>query len=286
MNDARDYVLLAGGNLDHTAVPLLQRWISEHGGVTTPDSRIEVVGEQVFLRMPFTSLATAEEVRGGFATSIGTLPRFWRITPARPPRVVVMGTRREHCVRDLLDRAASGQMDVVAVISNHTHLADLVASYGVPFRYLPVGHDKASAEAELVGALTALRAELVVLANYMQVLSPGLCRTLDEMGIERINIHPSVLPAFVGARPYRQAAEYGVRVIGATAHYVTSVLDAGPIICQESVDVTDLPVVTEDALIERGQPAEVAALARAVRWVCARRVLAIGNKTVTFSEGR
>ena len=196
----------------------------------------------------------------------------------RDPRVSKFG----HCLNDLLFRQRIGALPVdiaAVVVSNHTDFAELVASYDIPFHHIPVTRDtKAEAEARAAGAGRASEdVELVVLARYMQVLSDDLCKRLEGRAI---NIHHSFLPSFKGARPYHQAHDRGVKLIGATAHYVTADLDEGPIIEQEveRVDHTYTP----EQLVAIGRDVECQALARAVKWHAERRVLLNGRRTVVF----
>jgi formyltetrahydrofolate deformylase len=195
--------------------------------------------------------------------------------------VVIMVSRFAHCLNDLLFRTSVGELalDVVAVVSNHPDLAHVAESFGVPFRHIPVTADtKAEAEAQLLDLVESEGVELVVLARYMQILSDGLCRALAGRAI---NIHHSMLPSFKGARPYHQAHARGVKVIGATAHYVTADLDEGPIIEQELIRVDHS--LSPDQLAARGREAETRALARAVRWHTETRVAVVGNRTVVFA---
>ncbi len=194
--------------------------------------------------------------------------------------IVIMVSKESHCLHDLLFRQRAGGLpvDVVAVVGNHPDLSDLAAFYGVPFHHVPVTRDtKAQAEAELVQIVESTGAELVVLARYMQILSDDLCAQLTG---RIINIHHSFLPSFKGARPYHQAFERGVKLIGATSHYVTGDLDEGPIIEQEveRVDHTRTPA----ELVGIGQDVERRTLARAVRWHAEHRVLLDGLRTVVF----
>jgi formyltetrahydrofolate deformylase len=206
---------------------------------------------------------------------------FWQLDlVGRPVRTLVMVSKAGHCLLDLLYRRQQERLpvDIVAVVSNHEDLASVAEFYGVPFHHIPVTPDtKAQAEAQLTDLITDLDVELVVLARYMQILSTELCAFLEGRAI---NIHHSFLPSFKGARPYAQAHARGVKLIGATAHYVTAALDEGPIIEQdvERVDhATDV-----DALAALGQDVERRALARAVRWHAERRVLLNGSRTVIF----
>ena len=195
-------------------------------------------------------------------------------------KTVLMVSRQGHCLHDLLFRWKSGQLpiDIKAIISNHRDFYQLAASYNIPFHHIPVTADtKAQAEARQFEIIQAEGAELVVLARYMQVLSNDLCQKLSGRAI---NIHHSFLPSFKGAKPYYQAHERGVKLIGATAHYVTADLDEGPIIEQDvaRADHTD----TVEDLTTRGQDTESQVLARAVKWHSERRVILNGHKTVVF----
>ena len=200
------------------------------------------------------------------------------------PRLLLMVSQHGHCLNDLLFRWQSGQLgvDIPAIVSNHPHFADLAASYGIPFHHLPLptGSDAATkrAQEQQVEALIAReRIDLVVLARYMQILSAEFCAALKGRAI---NIHHSFLPSFKGAKPYYQAHARGVKLIGATAHYVTADLDEGPIIEQDVARV-DHTLSAED-LTAVGRDVECVVLARAVRWHVQHRVLMNGHKTVVF----
>ena len=195
-------------------------------------------------------------------------------------RCVIMVSRDGHCLNDLLFRAKSGllALDVRAIISNHRDFYQLAASYNVPFHHIVVSAaTKAQAEAKQLDIIEAEGAELVVLARYMQVLSNDLCASLAGRAI---NIHHSMLPSFKGAKPYHQAHDRGVKVIGATAHYVTTDLDEGPIIEQDVTHVDHKDTV--DNLTARGKDTESRVLATAVKWHSEHRVLLNGHKTVVF----
>jgi formyltetrahydrofolate deformylase len=195
-------------------------------------------------------------------------------------RTVIMVSRDGHCLNDLMFRAKSGLLpvEVRAIISNHRDFYQLAASYNVPFHHIHVTADtKAQAEAKQLEIIESEGAELVVLARYMQVLSNDLCKKLSGRAI---NIHHSMLPSFKGAKPYYQAHERGVKVIGATAHYVTADLDEGPIIEQDVTRVDHKDTV--ENLTARGKDTESRVLARAVKWHSEHRVLLNGHKTVIF----
>ncbi|MBK1683187.1 formyltetrahydrofolate deformylase [Rhodoferax fermentans] len=205
----------------------------------------------------------------------------WRLhAQAEPMRTVIMVSKEGHCLNDLLFRWKSGllPLDIRAIISNHREFYQLAASYNVPFHHLPVtAATKAQVEAKQLEIIQNEDAELVVLARYMQILSNDLCRALSGRAI---NIHHSFLPSFKGAKPYYQAHDRGVKLIGATAHYVTADLDEGPIIEQDVARV-DHSKTVED-LTALGRDTESQVLARAVKWHSEHRVLLNGHKTVIF----
>jgi len=205
----------------------------------------------------------------------------WQLHDARRrPRLLVMVSKQGHCLNDLLFRVRSGHLhaDIVGIVSNHNDYAALAQSYGIPFHYLPVSPDtKASQEAAIIALIEQARVDLVVLARYMQILSPELCRVLSGRAI---NIHHSFLPSFKGARPYHQAHQRGVKIIGATAHYVTEDLDEGPIIEQDIERVDH--AMSAQTFVQVGSDVESQVLARAVRSHVEHRILRNGNKTVVF----
>jgi formyltetrahydrofolate deformylase len=205
----------------------------------------------------------------------------WSLTTSEArARVLIMVSKFGHCLNDLLFRWRSGSLpvDIVGVVSNHRDFEDLVGTYSIPFHYIPVtAETKADAERELIDLVDAESVDLVVLARYMQVLSDDLCKSLEG---KVINIHHSFLPSFKGAKPYHQAHQRGVKLIGATAHYVTGDLDEGPIIEQEVQRVGhDL---SPERLAAVGRDTECAALARAVGWHVDHRVFMSGRRTVVF----
>ena len=223
----------------------------------------------------------AAEVRAGFEPVARRFEMDWQLHDlAIRPRVLIMVSRFGHCLNDLLYRHRSGvlDVDVPLVVSNHPDFATLTASHGIPFRHLPVDPStRDQQEQALREIIAAERIDLVVLARYMQILSPSLCELLAGRAI---NIHHSFLPSFSGARPYHQAHTRGVKLIGATAHYVTATLDDGPIIEQDVVRVShaDGP----DRLAALGRDVECRALARAVTWHVEHRILINGRRTVVF----
>lgn len=198
----------------------------------------------------------------------------------RRARLLVLVSKQGHCLNDLLFRMHSRQLpvDIAAVVSNHADFAPLAASYGIAFHHLPVSADtRAAQEAQLLALVETLQIDLVVLARYMQILSPELCRALAGRAI---NIHHSFLPSFKGAQPYHQAHARGVKIIGATAHYVTEDLDEGPIIEQDVARV-DHAMPPRD-LVRLGSDTESLVLARAVRRHVEHRVVLNGHRTVVF----
>jgi formyltetrahydrofolate deformylase len=191
-----------------------------------------------------------------------------------------MASKAPHCYHDLVLRWKAGELaaDIVGVISNHRDLADDSAHYGLPFHHTPTdGVPKSEFERAQLALIHGLKAELVIMARYMQVLSAEF---LEKAGCPVINIHHSFLPAFAGGRPYHQAHARGVKLIGATAHYATAVLDDGPIIAQDVARVTHRHDVAD--LIRKGRDLEKMVLAQAVRWHLENRILVFGNKTVVF----
>ncbi|MFI2755149.1 formyltetrahydrofolate deformylase [Cellulomonas sp. P22] len=256
--------------------------LAEHGGNITESQQF---GDQLtglfFMRVQVTATVARGALEAALTDLAARFEMAWHLDVAgRPVRTLVMGSTAAHCLNDLAFRQRSENLpvDLVAVVSNHTALADLAAFYDIPFHHVPVtSATKASAEARLLELVEELDVELVVLARYMQILSDDLCRSLSG---RIINIHHSFLPSFKGARPYAQAHDRGVKLIGATAHYVTGDLDEGPIIEQdvERVDHTR----TVDDLVALGQDVERRTLARAVRWHAEHRVLLDGHRTIVF----
>lgn len=205
----------------------------------------------------------------------------WKLHATNQPlRTVILVSKEGHCLNDLLFRWKSGLLpvDIAAIVSNHREFYQLAASYNVPFHHIPVtAATKAQAEARQYEIIEAEKAELVVLARYMQILSDEMCRKLAGRAI---NIHHSFLPSFKGAKPYYQAHDRGVKLIGATAHYVTADLDEGPIIEQDVARVDHAHTV--EALTAVGRDTESQVLARAVKWHGEHRVLVNGHRTVVF----
>jgi formyltetrahydrofolate deformylase len=235
-----------------------------------------------FMRVRFAcGQLTHDDLRTQLKLFAAGFEMNWKLHPSsQPMKTVIFVSREGHCLNDLLFRWKTGllPLDIRAIISNHRDFYQLAASYNVPFQHIPVtAATKAQAEARQLEVIEGEGAELVVLARYMQILSDDLCRRLAGRAI---NIHHSFLPSFKGAKPYYQAHERGVKLIGATAHYVTADLDEGPIIEQDVARV-DHSHTVED-LTATGRDTECMVLARAVKWHSEHRVLLGDHKTVIF----
>ena len=241
-----------------------------------------------FMRVHFSVPANGDQaeqvlpnVKAAFEPIGQRFQMNWGVFDAHDkPRLMLLVSKFGHCLNDLLFRWKSGQLhcDIPAIVSNHSDFALLSASYGIPFYHLPVSADnKEQQERQILQIVEREKVDLVVLARYMQILSPQLC---DQLKGRAINIHHSFLPSFKGAKPYQQAHERGVKLIGATAHYVTSDLDEGPIIEQDVARVDHS--MDTDSLTALGRDAECLVLSRAVRWHCEHRILLNGHKTVVF----
>jgi formyltetrahydrofolate deformylase len=205
----------------------------------------------------------------------------WQLKLSRQrPRVAIMVSHYDHCLVDLLYRHQSGELacDIPLIVSNHKATQRLAEFYGIPFHHIEMTKDnKAEAEARQFALFDQHQVDLIVLARYMQILSPDFVKRYPQ---RIINIHHSFLPAFIGARPYHRAFERGVKLIGATSHYVTEVLDEGPIIEQDIMRVSHRDQI--DDLIQKGRDLEKVVLSRAVRWHIENRILLYANKTVVF----
>ncbi|TDC07015.1 formyltetrahydrofolate deformylase [Nonomuraea longispora] len=234
-----------------------------------------------FMRVQFAGPLGEDEITSAFAALAPDFAMEFRLRDvARRPRVLIMVSRFDHCLNDLLYRVRAKSLDIeiVAVASNHPDLRPLTQAHGIDYHHLPITPEtRARQEAEVLALVEHYQVDLVVLARYMQVLSEELC---EKLAGRAINIHHSFLPSFKGARPYRQAHDRGVKLIGATAHYVTSDLDEGPIIEQEVARVNHSHSPEDLAAI--GRDVECVALARAVTWHAEQRVLLDGHKTVVF----
>lgn len=236
-----------------------------------------------FLRVHF-SLPAAREPASLQASFAAVAQRFGMQATIhdarRKQRVLILVSRQGHCLNDLLFRTYSGQLavDIAGIVSNHNDFAALAAGYGIPYHYLPVNAEtRPEQEQKILDLVRAEQVDLVILARYMQILSAGMCEVLKGRAI---NIHHSFLPSFKGARPYHQAWARGVKIIGATAHYVTSDLDEGPIIEQDIERVHH--AMSPDELTQVGSDIESLVLARAVRYHVEHRILLNGQRTVVF----
>jgi formyltetrahydrofolate deformylase len=252
------------------------------GNIVHAEQHIDVESGVFFQRVEFDADGVSAD---GLAEDFAPVARRFGMT-ARVrmmddrPRVAVLVSREPHCLTDLLARWRSGELpaELAVVVSNHPDHAELAAFYGLPYVHLPISDGaKPEQERQLLTALAGHDVELVVLARYMQILGPSV---LDAYPSRIINIHHSFLPAFVGARPYHQAQQRGVKLIGATAHYATAELDEGPIIAQDVTSVSHRDSV--DDMIRKGRDLETHVLARAVRAHVEHRTLVYGNKTIVF----
>ena len=260
-------------------------WIHQRGGnVLHADQHLDRDENIFFQRVewqPSADRELGEEMNSFRNLVVDELGMQLRLARSdQRPRVTLMVTKEDHCFHDLALRNRAGELDteLVGVLSNHDTLSGVAESYGLPFVHIPVTKEtKKDAEARQLEWLTEHKVDLLILARYMQVLSPEF---LDKVGCPVINIHHSFLPSFAGAKPYHQAHKRGVKLIGATAHYVTQDLDEGPIIEQDVARVSHRHGTKE--LIERGRDLEKLVLAAAVRRHLQHRVLVYGNKTVVF----
>jgi formyltetrahydrofolate deformylase len=243
----------------------------------SPDGRF-------FMRVHFSVPPGGAELAGlerGFSWVAEAFGMTWQLhDQAARVRTLIMVSRLGHCLNDLLFRWKTGSLpvDVAGVVSNHPDFGELAASYRIPFRHIPVTPQaKAAAESELLEVIDDTGADFIVLARYMQILSGEVCKRMEG---RMINIHHSFLPSFKGARPYHQAHARGVKLVGATAHYVTPDLDEGPIIEQDVIRVDH--TLSAERLAEAGRDVEAQVLARAVTWHAEHRVLLNGDRTVVF----
>ncbi len=241
--------------------------------------------DRFFMRVEFeeaeADLPGTEKLDEDFAEIGSHFAMQWNFYDlAVKPKVLMAVSKHGHCLNDILHRWSSGVLpaDIVGVVSNHEDLRGITEWYGIDYHYLPVtANNKDAQEDEVLRIIAAKKVDLLALARYMQILSPKMC---EVMAGRAINIHHSFLPGFKGANPYRQAYMRGVKISGATAHYVTTDLDEGPII-EQAVEQIDHNVDI-DELVQIGRDAECAAFARAVKWHCEHRIIVNGNKTVVF----
>jgi len=284
MSDQPAYVLTLSCPDQRGIVHAVAGFLLERGGNIEEAAQFNDRGTGLFfMRVQFSCGAPEAD---GLSEQIDALARRfgmrWQLHPmAQPMRAVLFVSREGHCLNDLLFRWKSGLLpllDIRAIVSNHRDFYQLAASYNVPFHHIATGREgKTHAEQRQMEIIESERADLVVLARYMQILSDAMCQRLAGRAI---NIHHSFLPSFKGARPYYQAHDRGVKLIGATAHYVTAELDEGPIIEQDVARV-DHGATVED-LTAVGRDTESQVLARAVKWHSEHRVLLNGHRTVVF----
>ncbi|WP_077033875.1 formyltetrahydrofolate deformylase [Pelomonas sp. KK5] len=258
--------------------------LEQGGNILTSAQHGDPDHSRFFMRIEFESGAALAAMREGFAPLAAQLQMDWELVDgAAKTRVLLLVSKLGHCLNDLLFRVQTGHLpiEIPAIVSNHRDFYQLAASHNIPFHHFPLlaatAEQKAAQEKKIIEVIEENRIELVVLARYMQILSPELCRYLSGRAI---NIHHSFLPSFKGAKPYHQAYERGVKLIGATAHYVTSDLDEGPIIEQEVARIDhSLP---PEQLVSIGRDVECVTLARAIQWHAEHRVLMNGKRTVVF----
>lgn len=262
-------VVAAGGNIDESQQSM------------SPDTG------RFFMRLQVEAVSQPETFEQRFIDALAPVTHrysmSWRLdVVGRPVRTLILASTATHCVNDLLYRQRSGHLpiEVPLILSNHETVRDIADFYGVPFEHQAISGpaDRAAFEARVLEVVESEHVELVVLARYMQILSPELC---EELAGRAINIHHSFLPGFKGANPYRQAHARGVKLIGATAHFVTTDLDEGPIIEQDVVRVDHS--YSPQQLVQLGQDEEARVLRRAVGWFAENRILADGDRTIIFS---
>lgn len=263
-------------------------FLSERGGSIIDSAQFgDTDSDRFFMRVHFEERrpdVTLDILKTEFATIAERCQMDWQLFDGRiKPRVLIMVSKIGHCLNDLLFRHQSGNLpvDIAAVVSNHPDFAPLAAVYGIPFHYFPLlgasEAQKTAQEAQVLDVVDKQRIDCVILARYMQILSNDMCVALNGRAI---NIHHSFLPSFKGAKPYHQAFAKGVKLIGATAHFVTADLDEGPIIEQDIARVDH--AMSAAALTAIGGDTECVTLARAVKWHSEHRVLLNGKKTVVF----
>jgi len=258
--------------------------LEQGGNILTSAQHGDADHQRFFMRIEFEAAAEVSAMRAAFGPLAAGLQMDWELVArAAKTRVLLLVSKLGHCLNDLLFRVQTGHLpiELPAIVSNHRDFYQLAASHNIPFHHFPLlnasEEQKAAQERKIIEVIEENRIDLVVLARYMQILSPELCKYLSGRAI---NIHHSFLPSFKGAKPYHQAYERGVKLIGATAHYVTSDLDEGPIIEQEVARIDhSLP---PEQLVAMGRDVECVTLARAIQWHAEHRVLMNGNRTVVF----
>ena len=281
------YVITFGCQDRTGIVATIATFLADHGGTiveaayhTDPDTGWFFTRQEVRAdSLPF-GVDELRERFGAVAAGLAADADWSIVDSEERRRVVLLVSRAGHCLYDILGRVAAGELavDVSAVIGNHTDLATITEAHGIPFHHVPFpADDKASAFDEVRELVAAHDPHAIVLARFMQILPPQLCA---EWTGRALNIHHSFLPSFVGARPYHQAHRRGVKLIGATCHYVTAELDAGPIIDQDVIRVGHADSTAD--MVRKGRDIEKVVLSRGLRWHLENRVLVHGNKTVVF----
>lgn len=266
-------------------VAAVSQFLAERGGfITDSQQYADRKAGRFFMRVAFEAtddrMGDTHRLRGEFGDVGARFAMDWRLTAAdEKPRMLIAVSKGSHCLADLLHRWQTGTLavDIMGVASNHPDMRRITEWHGIPYHELPPNGDKAAQEEALFSLFERTRSEYLILARYMQVLSEGL---VERLAGRCVNIHHSFLPGFKGARPYHRAHERGVKLIGATAHFVTADLDEGPII-EQAVERVDHRATAED-MIRIGRDIEAQVLARAVSWLADRRVLQNGGKTVVF----
>ncbi|ADZ91662.1 formyltetrahydrofolate deformylase [Marinomonas mediterranea] len=285
MSHPKEFVLKASCYATSGIVATVSTYLAEHGCYISEMHQYDDEETQRFFMRALCKIEsddnTIDSIRAGLDDQVTKFNMDWNIYDmGEPVKVLLMVSKFDHCLDDLLYRHRKGElrMDITAIVSNHKDLRPMAEREGIRFIHLPVTKDnKPEQEAALMAVVEETQTDLVVLARYMQILSDSLCKQLQGRAI---NIHHSFLPGFKGAKPYHQAHVRGVKLIGATAHYVTSDLDEGPII-EQSVQPVDHTYST-DRLVAVGRDTETVALATAVRMHLEHRVFMYGNKTVVF----
>ncbi|MGK0500581.1 MAG: formyltetrahydrofolate deformylase [Oceanicoccus sp.] len=266
-------------------VARVTQFIAEQGGsLIEADNHTDLDNGWFFIRCVINASTLRiglEQFREAFAPIADEYSMKWYIRDSeQKQKIVILASHASHCLADLLHRWHSGELDcdIPCVVSNHDNLRSMVEWHGIPFHHVPVDKsDKALAFAKMEEIIERHDAETVVLARYMQIIPPALC---EKFAGRLINIHHSFLPSFIGANPYKKAFERGVKLIGATSHYVTQDLDEGPIIDQDVVRVNHSD--SKEELVRKGKDVERSVLSRALRYHIEDRVIVLGNKTVVF----
>ncbi len=284
MNAARRYTLTIGCPDRSGIIAAVSGFIARHNGwILEASYHTDLESQQFFMRQEILAESlpfAADELRRLFAPLAQEYAMTWRLSDsAVKKRLVVLVSKQAHCLDDLLHRWRSGelQVEIPCVISNHGDLRSFVEWHGIPYFHVPMEGDKTAAFSRIAALFEEHRGDTLVLARFMQILPPALCQRFSG---SVINIHHSFLPSFAGAKPYHQAYQRGVKLIGATCHYVTEDLDAGPIIEQDTVRI-DHGDTVED-MVRYGRDIEKTVLARGLRYHVEDRVLICGNKTIVF----